>query len=279
VSSDLQRRSPEAISGLLSSDDSLHDLKAELELTATGSSAAGSAAPSALHSALRSWQSQFDQIRFEVQGLAQRWCEASAAREKHTQMVGGLLAAAAPTASCGIGITDALVKAVREAMDSLSAALQRHQPTLERLLSAAEQKLQSERTADTEWRQTSSTPLLKLSSDFEPVINQCRALSRSLGSLRERWAQYDQLITAFCAQPPKGNAKKLALLKVDLEHAESDEERACYAAKIRDLETEPREYRLRWRAARDALIECLNSDYFAELEKNECLKYLLLPER
>ncbi len=69
------------------------------------------------------------------------------------------------------------------------------------------------------------------------------------------------------------------MLKVELEHAEGAEERVHITAQISALEAEPREYRLRWRTARDRLIDCLGSGYFAELETDDTLKYMLLPER
>jgi hypothetical protein len=137
----------------------------------------------------------------------------------------------------------------------------------------------SERTADTEWRRTSSALVARLTSEYEPVISECQTRVRSVAALRQHCAQYGEWISAYRSKPSKDTVKRLAMLKVELEHAEGAEERVHITAQISALEAEPREYRLRWRTARDRLIDCLGSGYFAELETDDTLKYMLLPER
>ncbi len=84
------------------------EAKTDSEERAGGSSAMSGAGASGLRSALDRWQRLFAEVQCEVQGLSQRWRDASAARESAVRAVSGLLlpaasAAPAPVATTGAG--------------------------------------------------------------------------------------------------------------------------------------------------------------------------------
>jgi hypothetical protein len=262
---------------------------------------------SSLSAALRDWQSELDESWREVQRLCQRWREASAARDSAVRAqteamlaarpMGATgpwpavsVAAAATTSSAGRDRKDAkgdaivplpskLVHAVSEAMHELLTAVRDHTPALQSLLSDVQQKLQTEQNAFAEWRQTTSEAVTKRLAEYEPVVTAARAHVQSLTALRDRWEQYDGWRTAYRSKPPKAAVKRLAILKAEQEHADSPEELAQVTEQISQVNAALREYRVRWRAARDRLTDCLHSGYFADLEKDETLKYMLLPDR
>ncbi len=164
-------------------------------------------------------------------------------------------------------------------MHELSAALRYQQPRLQRLLSTVQQKVQAEETGYLSWRKTTANAVCKLVSEYGILIHECHLYAQSLASLRMRWEQYGAWVTAYNSKPPKNAEKNLKLLKVEREHAEDAKELALVNEKISALEGELREYRVKWRTARDRLTECMHSGYFASLEKDETLQYMLLPER
>jgi hypothetical protein len=265
---------------------------------------------SSLSAALRDWQSELDESWREVQRLCQRWREASAARDSAVRAQTEAMLAARPmgaasslpgvsvaasaapgtTISAGRDVKDAkrgavvplpseLVHAVGEAMHELLTALRDHTPALESLLSEVQQKLQTEQNAFAEWRRTTSEAVTKRLAGYEPVVTAGRAHVQSLAALRERWEQYDGWRTTYRSKPPKAASRRLGILKAEQEHAESAEELAQITEQISQVDAELREHRVRWRVARDRLTDCLHSGYFVDLEKDETLKYMLLPDR
>jgi hypothetical protein len=269
--------------------------RAEPKPSAVGdSSSSSSIDANTLRGVLESAKRQYDQSVHEVQARSQRWQQASAARECQVQAVGGLLLSltlAAATISAGSdtkadGKSDStaassqnLAHAVRNAMHELGSALATHQPTFDRLLKDVEHKLRAERTENAKMCDTASAAVNQVMAGYRSIVASAETHARSLDALRGRWLQYKGWLSVFHSKPPKDTVRRLGILKVDLEHAEDEEERHRIAGQISELGAEARAFRIRWRTARDQLIECLNSGYFAHQEKDDALKHMLLRDR
>jgi chromosome segregation ATPase len=248
---------------------------------------------SAFSITLQKWQRQMAQCVRDVQRLSRRWREASASRERAVQTIGSdsdVPGAAAAASGAGQDSKDekkeavtnrpsALVNAVRDAMLELSDELQYQQPRLEHLLSAVLQRVKAEQTEHAKQLEAASAEVMTLVSEYSAVTDKCAVYAQSLASLRVRYGQYHEWLSVFHSRPPRDKSRRLAVLKAELEHAEDEKERSAINEQIAEVDKELREYRVRWRAARDRLTECMHSGYFAALETDDTLKYMLLPDR
>jgi hypothetical protein len=239
--------------------------------------------------ALQKWQRQMEQSIRDVQRLTRRWREASAARERAVQTMArdiDVPASAAAASSAGSDSKEAvtarpsaLVKAVHSAMNELSAELQYQQPRLEYLLRAVQQRVNAGQTEHAKQREAASAEVMKPVSEYSAVTDECSVYAQSLASLRVRCGQYRDWLSVFGSKPPQEKVERLAVLKVKLAYAKDAKERVAINEQIAEVDKELREYRVRWRAARDRLTECMHSGYFAALETDDTLKYMALPER
>ncbi len=282
---------PPSVSVSFLSTDSKSDSKSDGGRAGAAGEAKRVGGGSAFSIALQNWQRRLEQRVRKVQRLSRQWREASAARERAVQTIASDIdmpasAAAVTGARSDIGdevdTTDTpsrLVDAVRDAMKQLSAELQYQQPRLEHLLSAVQQRVKAELTEHAKQREAASAEVMPLVSEYTAVTDECDVYAQCLASLRVRCGQYREWLSVFGSKPPKDKVKKLDLLKVELEHAEDEKERSAINERIAEVDKELREYRVRWRAARDRLTECMHSGYFGALETDDTLKYMSLPNR
>jgi hypothetical protein len=273
--------------------DSKSDSKGDGGSAGGKGEAVGVGGDSAFCIALQKWQRQLEPSVREVQRLSLRWREASAARDRAVQTMArdmDVPASAAAESSASSDSKDeqkeavtarpsALVNAVRDAMNGLSAELQYQQPQLANLLSAVQQRVKAEATEHAKQCEAASAEVMKLVSEFSAVTDECAVYAQCLASLRVRCGQYREWLSVFSSKPPKDKVKRIKLLKVELEDAEDAKERAAINEQIAEVDKELREYRVRWRAARDRLTECMHSGFFAALETDDTLKYMALPDR
>ncbi len=273
--------------------DSKSESKGDFGRAGGAGEAVGVGGGSAFSIALQKWQRQLESSVREVQRLSRRWREASAARDRAVQTMArdmDVPASAAAESSASSGSKDekkeavtarpsALVNAVRDAMNGLSAELQYQQPRLAHLLGAVQQRVKAEATEHAKQREAASAEAMTLVSGYSAVTDECAVYAQCLASLRVRCGQYREWLSVFGSKPPKDKVKRIGLLKVELEHAEDAKERAAINEQIAEVDKELREYRVRWRAARDRLTECMHSGYFAALETDDTLKYMTLPDR
>jgi hypothetical protein len=168
--------------------------------------------------ALQKWQRQLEQSVREVQRLSRRWREASAARDRAVQTMASDMdvpASAAAESSASSDSKDekqeavtarpsALVNAVPDAMEELSAELQYQQPRLAHLLSIVRQRVKAEATEHAKQCKAASAEVTTLVSGYSAVTDECAVYAQCLASLRVTCGQYREWLSVFSTAQRQG---------------------------------------------------------------------------